>query len=190
MTTRRRSRLAASRKGEGGFTLTELMIAIAILGIASTYVSTIFIKGYQLWKRNFDDLILQQTTRLAMSQITRAVREASPGTVKISTPAGMPRFSRIDFTDGRGQTWSFCQVLKGKERGKNVYTVKSLLTYTSGTSVTQYMADYVESLSFVYPSFQDVGLIDVGLTMKKTPYLGGGMPVLSQLVERVMLRNP
>jgi hypothetical protein len=101
----------------------------------------------------------------------------------------MPRYSQIAFTDGRSRGWVFTQVQKGVEQGRNVYAIKSLRSPPGGASTTDFMAEYVETLSFVYPSLQDTGMIDVGISMKKTPY-AQAMPIFIQLVERVMIRNP
>jgi prepilin-type N-terminal cleavage/methylation domain-containing protein len=189
MSARRGTRPLRRPGGEGGFTLVELMIAIAVIGIGTVFITTQFVVGYQNWKRNFDELLLQRSARIAMSRITQALREGTPGSVAITTPLGMPQFSQISFLDGRGRSWVFRQVLKGAEQGRSVYRIQSVMTPSAGASTTDYLGTYVETLSFVYPSFQDVGLIDVGLTMRKIPYLRAN-PNFFQLVERVMLRNP
>ena len=88
-------------------------MAIAILGIGTAFITSMFVNGYRLWKKSFDELLMTQSARRSMAVITRALREANPGSVELSTPGGMPRFSTISFLDGRGRSWVFRQRIKG-----------------------------------------------------------------------------
>jgi len=183
MIRRRAGRAAA---GERGFTLVELMIAVALLGIGTTFMTMLFLKSFQNWKWNFDSLILQRNMRLSMSTVTKALREAKPGTVVISTPTWggvpAPKWSSIAFLDGRSQRWCIYQ------KGVSVYMV---IPGQNGLSATSTVASDIDALSFVYPSFQDLSLIAVGITGRKLTVLRNSpAPVIFQLVERVMLRNP
>jgi len=115
-----------------------------------------------------------------MARMVQIMREAKPGTTVISTSATAGKFSQVSFQDGRMRGWIF------KQQGSKLYYVTAL---ADGTSVTQFLGDNVETVVFSYPSFQDVSLIDIALTMKKTPYSKAN-PIIVQLVERVMVRNP
>lgn len=185
--------------GDRGFTLVELMMAVAILGIGTAFITSMFLNGYRAWKRSFDEMLLQQGARRSMAIITRALREGSPGSVQISTPAGMPQFSQIAFRDGRGKGWIFRQRMKGTDpvASASVFLIEYVVSTADWPSsppgvisATMFLADDVSMLSFVYPSFQNGRLIDVGITMRKLPYRNGSGPVTVQLVERVLLRNP
>src|SRR6185503_15430525 len=88
-------RLAGRATGERGFTLIELMIAVALLGVGMAFITNMFLNGWRLWKRSYDELNIQRNTRDAVALITRSLREASAATVSISTPAGAQQFGQI-----------------------------------------------------------------------------------------------
>lgn len=167
-------------------------MALAILAVGTAFITNMYLNGYRLWKRSFDELLMQQAARRTMGHIVQALREGSPGTVQISTPAGMPKFSQISFQDGRGRGWIFRQRYKGRDvvASATVYAAEMVMRTSAGASATTFLAEYVSSLSFVYPSFQDTRLIDVGITMQRTSYRPGAVPTTVQLVERVRMRNP
>ncbi len=165
---------------QAGLNLIELLIAMALMSIGFAIIVTMFVNGWQLWRRSYTELMLQREAREAMTLIARTLREASPGTVRIDTPTGGIKFSKISFTDARNKGWIF------KLTGE---TLDHVTVMTNGTSATIFMMRDVTSLTFVYPSFQDRSLIDVGLTCKKVPY-GTERPIVVQVVERVILRNP
>ncbi len=168
------------RSSEAGFNLVELLMCVALLGVGFGIISTMFIQGWNLYKKSYTELILQKKSRETMAVIAMALREASPGSVRISTPAGSPQYSRIDFMDARGRGWVF------RMSGD---TVERIAPMADGTSATLFMMRKVTSLSFVYPSFQDLTLIDVALTAQERPYVRSEMAVV-QVVERIILRNP
>jgi Tfp pilus assembly protein PilW len=168
--------------GEGGFTLIEVFITVILLGIGTAVFTRVFIGGYRNWKKSFDTLILQRNSRLAMATITRALREASPGTVSITTPSGMPMFSNISFTDGRGNNWAFWQ------KGSRIYMGSP--PPAGVASATSMLASDIDALSFTYPSFQQTNLIQIGILGRKIPYQGSESPIIVQLVEQTFLRNP
>ena len=171
------------RPGESGFTMTELMIAVAILGIGMGWITQLFMLGWQNWKANFDQLTAQQAARRSMAIMVQALREGRPGSVVIDKPANGPSFSRVAFTDGRWRNWVFWQ------DGSKLYALMPL-TQGPNASTTQFLADDVQAVTFGFPTYADRGLVDVALTLRKWPYTGARSATFVQLVERVMLRNP
>jgi prepilin-type N-terminal cleavage/methylation domain-containing protein len=168
------------RSSQRGFNLVELLIAMALMSIGFAIIVTMFVNGWQLWRRSYTELMLQREAREAMTLIARTLREASPGTVRIDTPTGAPKFSKIAFTDARNKGWIFKMT---DDRLEHVTTM------ANGMSATIFMMRDVSSIIFTYPSFQDRSLIDIGLTCTKVPY-GTERPLVVQVVERVIMRNP
>lgn len=158
-------------------------MAMAMLGVGLAFIATLFVTTYRLWKRSYDELLMQQGARTAMAFMTKALREGSPGTVEIGNVAGNPPWSQISFMDGKSTTWTF------KQDG---YALKYFQSWTYGSSATIFLAGAIEMLSFVPPNMQDFGLIDVNLVCSSTPFTFNGSKarVRMQLVERVLLRNP
>jgi len=180
------------RRSESGFTMTELMIAVAMLGIIGGIWVNVFIGGWRTWQRNFKELTAQQSARRAMAIMVQAIREGRPGSVIISKPTNGPNFSQIAFTDGRWRNWIF------RQNGTRLMTVMPLVPMSNGqpipngpvASTTDFLAGDVQAVFFTFPSFSDTGLVDVGLTIRVFPYPQAANPIVVQLVERVMLRNP
>ena len=170
-------------RGEKGFTMAELMIAVALTGIVTTWIVRLFMAGWNNWKRNFDDLTAQQSARRAMTIMVQALREGRPGSVIITNPVNGPTFGQISFTDGRWRGWIF------RQDGNRLMAVVPLVQGPDA-STTQLLATDVQAVIFTFPSFADIGLVDVGLTIRKMPYAKAANPIVVQLVERVMLRNP
>ena len=171
-------------RGERGFTLIEVLIAVALLGVTTGVMTKVFLLSYQAWKWNFDSLILQRNIRTSMATITRSLREAKPGSVVISRwTATEPMYSQIAFLDGRGNGWIF------RQTGNRIFAV---MPPPAGLTVssTRMMASDIDAMTFTYPNFQDLSLIDVAITGRKVPYNPAPKPILVQLVERSMLRNP
>jgi len=175
-------RLAGRATGERGFTLIELMIAVALLGVGMAFITNMFLNGWRLWKRSYDELNIQRNTRDAVALITRSLREASAATVSISTPAGAQQFGQISFRTGQGVGWIF------RQSGTSIIYVTQMQAGPA-TGTTILLTSDVDSLTFVYPNLQDTHLIDVGLTARKIPYSKGN-PIIVQIVERVLMRNP
>jgi len=178
----RKYRLIHSRS-ESGFTLVELMIAVAVLGMGLGWMVDLYMSSWQLWKRNFDELTAQQSARGAMAVMVQAIREGHPGSLIITKPVNGPNFSKISFIDGRNRGWVFYQ------NGNNLMGVVPLVSGPN-PSTTQFLAGDVQAVFFTFPSFSDLSLVDVGLTIRKWPYQNAANPIVIQLVERVMLRNP
>jgi len=170
-------------RSESGFTMTELMIAVAILGIGMGVWVDLFLKTWQNWKRNFDEMSAQQGARRSMAIMVQAIREGRPGSVVITKAANGGNFSQISFTDGRWRGWVF------RQDGARLMAVVPLVEGPN-PSTTQFLAENVQSVYFTFPSFADMSLVEVGLTIRKWPYQNAPNPIVIQLVERVMLRNP
>jgi len=168
------------RKGQAGFTIVELLIALAIMSVGIGIVALQFRTMWDLWKKNWTELLLQRGARMTLEQMAQGLRQAKPGTVTIDSLAGEPNYSRVAFTHVKEQAWQFYK------QGDRVYVVRPRL----GTTIfqTDSLTERVEALQFTYPSFQDTALLDIGITLSQTAYRDH--IVRLQLTQRVEMRNP
>lgn len=91
-----------------GFTLIEICIAVAILGIVIAGGAVFFTKIYSLWLDNADQIEIQQNARIAMDEMSKYIRQASSPTVTNSvfidrydgteSVSSLIRFHLIDWT--------------------------------------------------------------------------------------------
>ncbi|MFO8052978.1 MAG: prepilin-type N-terminal cleavage/methylation domain-containing protein [Candidatus Omnitrophota bacterium] len=77
------------------FTLMEVLIVIAILGIVMTTVSQIFIQGQKMWGQDLALVELQQKVRIASQRMRQDIREAS--SVSILDGGEKIKFSGIEY---------------------------------------------------------------------------------------------
>ena len=174
MRRRGRMRYGGGGGGERGFTLVELMISVALLGMGLAYVTTVFLRGWENWKRNYTDVTTQRDGRIALDLMAQGIRQARPMAVKIDNVTGEAWFSRISFTHVKEQKWTFW-----KEGGK---------LYKAVDSSTMFLCDGVQALQFTYPNLSDFKTIDIGLTITRPTFQLKTLTV--QLTQRVGLRNP
>jgi prepilin-type N-terminal cleavage/methylation domain-containing protein len=71
-----RLRAANQRMGSGGFTLVELLVAIAILALVMTGVVGLLVSSQRGFVRGFNEAEAVQTTRSAIARMTQELREA------------------------------------------------------------------------------------------------------------------
>jgi len=160
--------------GESGFTLVELMITVALLGIGLAFITTMYLQGWRAFKRNYTDLTTQRDGRIAVDRMVQGIRQAKPMSVTVNNITGEAWFSRINFTHIKEQQWSFWK------QGDKLYQC------VDGS--TGFMCDGVEALQFTYPAFGDYRVMDVGLTLSRRSYESRSIRI--QLTERVGIRNP
>lgn len=63
-------------KGEAGFTLLELLITFALLGLVIASLYSFYLAGLQSWNRSADRVEYQQTARIAMNIIIDEIKYA------------------------------------------------------------------------------------------------------------------
>ena len=168
--------------GEAGFTLTELLIAMALISITAGIVAFQFTKSWELWRRNWTDVRVQRRARVTLEKIAYELRHARPSSVKISALAGEPRFSRIQFRHINSYEWEYYK------KGFRLYSITTSTTPAVYFSTTNFVTDGVESIQFMFVDLRDLGVLDVGVTISETAYRD--RVVRQQLTQRVRLRNP
>ena len=97
-------------RGQKGFTLVELMIAVAIMGIISAVIAQLFTAGVRGWLFSNASILSNQQARTARNLIIKMTRNASASTVMIERyDADQPPLSMISFTDVKGNNYAFYQ---------------------------------------------------------------------------------
>lgn len=157
-----------------GFSLTELLMVVAIVGILFAMAPMIFIQINRFIQLNTARLELQREARLAMSVINRNLRQAQQSTLQIDQVNGQPYYSRIAFTRIDGMAYTFFQ------QGTN------LVMSTDNT--TKMLTTNVRYLAFAPPRTEDLSIISVSLTLEKKIYEGKSK-ALHMASEKVMIMN-
>lgn len=147
----------ANRGSSRGYSLTELMITVAILGMTSMVVSQLLVSTFKLWKMNQTRLEVQRDARTALTLLESSLREASADTVVLTRNAtGEPPYSKIGYTSVDGEAISFYQSA-GQLIMQRAGRVKAL------TKDLRYV-------TFAYPDSSKDNLVSVALCLEKTAF--------------------
>ena len=90
-----------------GVTITELMVAVGVLGIIAAVSAVMFTRGFRSWRQNYAQMEVQGDARKALDLIERNLRQASASTVVISQETGQPVYSKISFTTVKNRDMEF-----------------------------------------------------------------------------------
>jgi len=158
-----------------GWTLVELMIMVAIVGVLASIAPSIISQTTKFFILSRTKLQLQEEARATMYLMTRELRQAQSGTITITQATGQPYYSQISFQKfGSAQTMTYTQ------NGSN-------LVLTNGTNITTLTTD-LAYLAFTFPHSDDMTILSVSLTLQKQIY-GGQFKALHMASERVRVMN-
>jgi prepilin-type N-terminal cleavage/methylation domain-containing protein len=160
---------------EKGWTLTELLIVVAIIGVTTLLLPQILSQTTKIFILSRAKLELQREARAAIYVITRELRQAQSSTIIIDQTGGQPYYSRLRFT-----TVSLKNVTVSQNNNQ--------LQLTVGTDVT-ILSKNLTFLSFTFPRSDDMTIISVALTLQEQIY-GGAYKALHMASERVRVMNP
>lgn len=170
-----------SRRGRAGYTLTEVMLTVAILGIISTVGSSLVIQAQRYIRLTMARTAIQRDSRAALTTINRELRQGLASTVVIDQLTGQPPQSRVTFDrykpDGTTQTVCYYQ------QGRKLFL--KLGSATSGKAI----ADGLRYLAFTYPKTDDDAIISVSVTFEGAT-VQGQTKALQMAVEKVRIMNP
>lgn len=155
-----------------GYTLVEVMIVVAILGIISTASALMIQKTIQAQAMADALTNIQQGAFTSYDVISKLLRQASASSVVIDRyDANQPPWSRITFTmPSTGATIQLSQ------RGQTLYI--------NNTATTKDL----RILSFCYPQSSDPTVLMVSMTFEQS--VGGGQSKAIQLfIQRVKIQN-
>ncbi|MBF0415778.1 MAG: prepilin-type N-terminal cleavage/methylation domain-containing protein [Magnetococcales bacterium] len=113
------TRNGVSRLGAmtAGFTLLEMVMVIAVLGIIAGVGAPVMLAGYRAYFLGSDVQQLDTTGRMAMERILRELREADNATLSVGSG------SSITFKDKSGTTLSFSYSSATKTLKRNTDTL-------------------------------------------------------------------
>jgi len=163
-----------------GFTLIELMIVIAIMGIVILTAPKIFTKTFQFVQLFIARTEIQKNARGALANINRDLRQAKADTIVIDALSGQPPHSRITFTkyNASGSTQQLSYYQKGN----------ALYMSNDGSATGRLIAGSLRYVAFTYPRTDDDGIVSISITFEKATY-EGGTKALQMAVEKVRVMN-
>lgn len=169
------------RRGSAGYTLTEAMLTVAILGIVSTIAGNLMIQAQRYIRLTMARTAIQRDSRAALANINRELRQALAGTVVIDQAAGQPPQSRVTFNrykpDGTTQTVIYYQ------QGRKLYL------QSGSAAAGKPIADGLRYLAFTYPKTDDDAIISVSITFESAT-VQDATKALQMAVEKVRIMNP
>lgn len=168
-------------RGRRGYTLTETMITVAIVGILAGVAAPLMINMVNFWRQTTARNDIERDVRASLSIMNRFLRQAKKGTVKIDRfDSSQPPWSRISFT-----TISDDQLRFYQDANELFMVLKSS---GSSVSVTSRLSERVGYIAFTYPQTRDPTIVSVAVTMQAPTYLGG-KKALQLSIQKVRIMN-
>lgn len=166
------------RLGRAGYTLTELMMVVAIIGILALVGPTMMINMQNFFLMTSARYEIQRDARTSLDLMNRFIRQAYQTSIVIDTPAGQGPYSHITFSlpDGR--------VMQFKQNGSKLLQV---VTDTAGTHTTTLTTNLIY-IAFTFPHTDDTSIVSVSVTMGKQIQLGR-RKVLELTIQKVRVMN-
>lgn len=165
------SRRAGSRRG---YTLTEAMLTVAIVGILATVAAPLLVNTTNFWRQTTARNDIERDVRVSLDVINRMLRQAQKSTVTVDQVSGQPPFSRITFTTIDGRIISF-------------YQTGNILYQTFGGKISV-LSRNVGFIAFAYPRTDDTTIVSVALTAQAATYKGG-LKALQLSIQKVRIMN-
>jgi prepilin-type N-terminal cleavage/methylation domain-containing protein len=161
-------------RSRAGYSLAEVMMVVAIIGILATVVPTMVIQMQNFFLMTSARYEIQRDARTTLDTVNRYLRQAVASTVIMDTPAGQGPYSRIRFKHVDGRYMEF------RQQG-------SKLIQVIGTA-TSSVSNNLIYIAFTYPHTDDVSIISVSITMGKSIQLGR-RKVLELTIQKVRVMN-
>lgn len=162
-----------------GFSLTELMMVVALLGIVVSLGPNLLLRSFQFFRMHMARAAVQQKARTVLDLVNRNLRQASASSVTISNRSNQPPYSWIQFSVDKG-TGAVVGNYGFYQEGKN-------LNYMNDGS-TSTIAENLRYMAFTYPKSDDDGIISVSMTFEEATY-AGYTKALQLSIEKVRVMN-
>ena len=160
-----------------GFTLIELMVVVALLGILGYGIVQFFTGTFRVWWQTTQQIDAQQKARVAMDEMTKFIRQASPVTgIVIGQQAGEDPNTMITFPHINGRQFQYYQF------GDSLKRVVDGVT-------TDVIPENLVSISFVIDDPISPTYVDILNLTVQTPGMGGQQGSITFPRKRILLRN-
>jgi len=159
-----------------GWTLVELMIIVAMFGILSLSVSSLFIQIWRFYRITHVQKELQEEARTIMELIMRDLRNAQSDTIVISRYDNQqPPYSKIDFYTIDGSSVSY-------------YQVNRTLYMRAGSAQPKILSQAVTYFAITFPRSYEMNIVSVSLTLERDLY-DLRRKALHMASEKIMVMN-
>lgn len=157
-----------------GYTLTEMMMVVAIVGIISSVGPLLLtnLQNFYLMTTARNDI--QRDARASLDMINRNLRQAKHGTIVIDTPTGQGPYSRIRFKHVDDRYMEF------RQNGNQLVMVSS--------NTASVLTKNLVYIAFTYPRTDDPTIVSVSMTMGKSIQLGR-RKVLELTIQKIRVMN-
>ena len=168
--------MVAARRPNAGFTLTEAMLTVAIVGILATIGARLLLQVNRYYIMTKTRVELQREARAIMYVISSNLHQAQSVTIVLDREdSTQPFYSRVTFTKVQGSSLSFRQV------GKELHQV-------GGGTNDQILTKNLRYLAFTFPRSDDMTIVSVSLTLEQDIY-EGQTKALHMASEKVRVMN-
>ncbi len=178
--TQKRGTKAGKRETAAGYTLTEAMLVVALIGAVVALSAPLLMRTTNFWRQSQARADIEADVRIAMDLMNRLLRQGQQSTITIDNAPGQPPYSRLSFTDISNRKISFYQ--QGPE------LVVSIAVSTSAPSAMDVVTRNLEFVSFAFPDTSDTSIMSIAMTTQKSTYLGG-VKALQLSIEKVRIMN-
>lgn len=162
-------------RGSRGYTLIEMMVVVAIVGVISLVGGNLFLRTYQFLSQTDARTDVQRELRVTLDNMNRDIRRASAATISVDQTAGQPPYSRIAFQTADGHAVTYAQ--SGHSLIQTVDNATTVLTKN-----LQYIA-------FTYAQTDVNTVLSISLTLQKSTY-SGRTTALQMAISKVRVMNP
>lgn len=157
------------------FTLVEMMVTVAIIGILFTVGPPIFLNLQRFFLQNSARGEIQAEIRVMMDNMDRTIRQASANSINVSQDSGQPPYSKIKFTTVDGRTVIY------KQSGRR------LLEIVNGNTKT--LSKNIYYLAFTYPKTDTNTVISISITLQKGTF-ERRTTAIQMAITKVRVMNP